>query len=245
MHNKFIKGLKNNSGYIYLGIGIITSALSYFLAVRDTQKIVNKKIKTNRPKTIETSDLLKEWKSYMPSATVAVISIGCLLASGVTLKKKEKEIVGAYLLVTKAFDEYRRKVKNIGGNDYKKLEISSAISNEKNFTTTVDGELYFDEYSGKIFECSYKEFLEGIMLLNRTMVNEGECSLAMFLHNFLGVKNISNALSTIGWDTSNVFEINETVWVDVWTEKVIMDDGLEVNYICYSACPEYAFDRPF
>lgn len=245
MKRDIVKNIKANSGYIYLGIGIATSILSYFLVARDTRKAINKKIKQDKKRVVDTSDIISEWKSYIPSATVASISIICLLASGIALKKREKEIVGAYLIVAKAFDEYRKKVKNIGGNDYKKLEISSAISNEKDFTAAIDGELYFDEYSGKIFECSYKEFLEGIMLLNRTMANEGECSLAMFLHNFLGVKDISNTLSTIGWDTNTVFEINETVWVDVWTEKVIMDDGLEVNYICYSACPEYAFDRPF
>lgn len=244
MKRDIVKNIKANSGYIYLGIGIATSILSYFLVARDTRKAINKKIKKSKNEVKEDSNLLSEWKSYIPSVTAASISIMFLLASGISLKKREKEIVGAYLLVTKAFDEYRKKVKSIGGDDYKKLEVLSAVRNEKS-DITGNNELYFDEYFGKVFECSYNEFLEGVMLLNRTMTNEGECSLGLFLGNFLEIKHVPNELSTVGWDSSRVFEITDTVWLDVWTEKIVLDDGLEVNYIHYSADPEYAFDRPF
>lgn len=45
MKRDIVKNIKANSGYIYLGIGIATSILSYFLVARDTRKAINKKIK--------------------------------------------------------------------------------------------------------------------------------------------------------------------------------------------------------
>lgn len=69
-------------------------------------------------------------KLYAPSVALGAVSIGFLTGSHVQLTKRNAAVTAAYAAVSKAYDNYRERVKKEYGED-KELELYHAMTTEK------------------------------------------------------------------------------------------------------------------
>lgn len=69
-------------------------------------------------------------KLYAPSVALGAVSIGFLTGSHIQLTKRNAAVTAAYAAVSKAYDNYRERVKKEYGED-KELELYHAMTTEK------------------------------------------------------------------------------------------------------------------
>lgn len=104
-------------------------------------------------------NIAKITRLYAPSVAVSAVSIGALTGAHVTLNKRNAGLTAAYAAVSKAYDEYRDRVKSELGDD-KEMEIyrgftPEAVKGDKEAKTisvtepnsTSPYARFFDEYS--------------------------------------------------------------------------------------------------
>jgi hypothetical protein len=84
---------------------------------------------------VYTKNTLEIAKLYAPAVALGAVSIGCLTGSHIQLTKRNTAVTAAYAAVSKAYDNYRDRVRKELGED-KELEVYHATSIEK---VIVDG----------------------------------------------------------------------------------------------------------
>lgn len=84
---------------------------------------------------VYTKNTLEIVKLYAPAVALGAVSIGCLTGSHIQLTKRNTAVTAAYAAVSKAYDNYRDRVRKELGED-KELEVYHAATIEK---VMVDG----------------------------------------------------------------------------------------------------------
>lgn len=84
---------------------------------------------------VYTKNTIEIAKLYAPAVALGVVSIGCLTGSHIQLTKRNTAVTAAYAAVSKAYDNYRDRVRKELGED-KELEVYHAATIEK---VMVDG----------------------------------------------------------------------------------------------------------
>lgn len=84
---------------------------------------------------VYTKNTIEIAKLYAPAVALGAVSIGCLTGSHIQLTKRNTAVTAAYAAVSKAYDNYRDRVRKELGED-KELEVYHAATIEK---VMVDG----------------------------------------------------------------------------------------------------------
>lgn len=178
---------------------------------------------------------------YISPVLVGIGTIACFWGANIISKRNQASLMSAYALLDNSYKEYKRKVKELYGEEThnnivdsiakekcKDVHISSeclcsncSLETEEN---TSEPCLFYDEYSGRYFETTIEKVLMAEYHLNRNFILRG-CSDLNELYEFLGLE-LTDYGSTVGWSVFNGDDIN---WIDFNHRKIVLDDGLE----CY------------
>lgn len=176
---------KRNSPHIFFGIGVAGVVTATVLACRATLKLDKEvdEIKTNfhevkgmredaQKELVQYSDhdyyrdmLYLYGKSakritvlYAPAVTVGTLSIAALTGSHVQLARRNAALTGAFAAISKAYDEYRVRVREEVGEE-RELEIFRGIHTKE---VEVDGNKELVKYTNPNEWSPYaREFREG------------------------------------------------------------------------------------
>jgi hypothetical protein len=214
---------KKNSPHIFFGIGIVGTISSVILASRATLKMSNvlyelqdeiEDIKLNSDQVKK--DIFEAYtdkaptlaKAYAPSAIVLTLSIVSLTSSHIELNKRNKALAAAYAVLTKAYSDYRDRVRDKVGSEaeldiYHGAEISGT---GKDVTKIVDPNKmspyarFFDEASkdwvkdpelNRLFVTCQQTYLNHILQVRgHVFLNEA--------YDALGIER-SSAGAIVGW----------------------------------------------
>lgn len=203
--------VSKHSPEILIGFGVAGMITSTVLAVRSTPKalklIEEKKKELNVDKLTPIETVKTAWKCYIPSATVALVSTGCLIGSSTISLKRNAALATAYKIVETGYKDYKEKVVETLG-EKKEEAIREKIAKEKveknpvkhnEVVVTNNGNtLCYDVLSGRYFKTDIDKIKKAVNEVNRRMITEMYVSLNEFYYE-LGLEG--NKLGDeLGWN---------------------------------------------
>lgn len=235
--------LKKNTSTILTCAGAAGVIATTVMAVQATPKALTL---IKEEEAIKGGDLTKLEKvkvagpTYIPAAITGVATIACIFGANVLNKRYQASLISAYALLDTSFKDYKRKLKELYGQEtHNNIIDSLTIEKAENVNVTGayfsmdcdlsiednDGseKLFYDEFSNRYFEATIEQVISAEYHLNRNYTLRGY-SVLNELYEFLGLETTDNG-SVLGWMPTDEGEY----WIDFNHRKVVMDDGLE----CY------------
>ena len=222
--------LKRNGSTILTvlgGAGVVATAVT---AVKATPKAI-KLIEVYEEQKGEDLTTLEKIKvagpHYIPSILIGAGTIACIFGANVLNKRNQASLMSAYALIDSSCKEYKKKVKELYGEEAHK-EVISSIAKDK-YTDDIhvsdDKQLFYDEFSHRYFESTLEDVIKAEYNTNRQL----QCNGGVYLNDyyeFLGLEP-SPVGTELGW-SSGILEshyLAEQIAFDHL--KVVLEDGLE------------------
>ena len=241
--NKFIK---RNASTILTCMGGLGVAATAVIAVKATPKAM----KLIEQAKEEKGDELTKWEitkvaapTYIPAISVGVATVACIFGANMVNKCHQAALMSAYALLDQTHKDYKRKTKEIYGDDaYKRIneELVKEEYNKNEVTTNGETQLFYDMYSKRYYESTMDKVKEVEYLLNRKIA-VGCCATIDDYYRCLGIDGIESG-DIIGWTSGMLMDYYWQSWVDFNYEKAIMDDGLECYIVWTNQEPVIDFD---
>ena len=222
--------LKRNSSTILTvlgGVGVVATAV---IAVKATPKAI-KLIEVYKEQKGEDLTTLEKIKvagpHYIPSILIGAGTIACIFGANILNKRNQASLMSAYALIDNSYKEYKKKVKELYGEESHK-EVVSSIAKDK-YTDDIrvndNKMLFYDEFSHRYFESTLEDVIKAEYNTNRQLQCNGRVYLNEY-YEFLGLEP-SKVGTELGW-SSGILEshyLAEQIAFDHW--KVVLEDGLE------------------
>ena len=222
---------------------ILGLTLTTVTAVRATPKAISiiEEAKREKKNVSKMDIVAKTWKCYIPSATIGMSTIACILGMTVLYNKQYKALAAAYAMCSCSYQEYKDMVKQLYGQEVheKIMKSIAAEQSEKTHISSMgiirsssldfdDGnkdeqKLFYDCFSKRYFQSTVSQVLQAQYHINRNYVLSGEVTVNDF-YEFLGISAI-DAGNDLTWRIDD----DEIYWIDFNNYKADTDDGLE----CY------------
>lgn len=175
------------------------------------------------------------WKCYIPAASVGLATILCIFGANGLNRHQQASIASAYALLDQAYKEYRKKAKELYGEQADISIRQKMMDDPKDLEEPSDGRiLFYDEASGRYFERTMLEVLDAEYQLNRAFITEGQVKLNDF-YDLLALPKTKLG-ATVGWSIDSAVAFFGYQWIDFEHDLVKMEDGLE----CYILHMEFA-----
>ena len=231
--------VKRHSAELLLALGLTSGAAALGLSVIATTKaipLIEKRKEELNVKKLPVGEIVKTtWKCYIPTASTALISVGCIIGANHANFRKITALNAAYNVSEVALSEYQKKVTELVGPE-KELEVRDAIAKDQiaanpvsqNTIIVTDGggdTLCYDSQSGRYFRSSRDKLNRSSTVLSRTLLDEMYVSLNDF-YSEIGLPEI-DAGRDIGWNVDNGL-------VELWFSSQIDEYGtpcLVMNYV--------------
>ena len=242
--------LKKASPTILTCIGAVGVVATAVLAVKATPKadsLIKADSRRNHdgdPHAATKLEAVKScWKCYIPAAATGVATIICIFGANTLNKKQQASLASAYALVNRSYSDYKRKLKELYGEDaHKKIMESIAAEKSSMPPITATGgfsssslefedaneeqRLFYDSFSKRYFQATIGQVLQAEYHINRNMVLGAFVTLNDF-YDFLGISHVEGG-DVISWLLSD-----SMYWIDFDNSKAMVDDGLNGEIPCY------------
>lgn len=260
--NKSVVRLKRGSPTVLtcLGVaGVVTTTVSAVMATPKAIEKIRKDSLINHdgdPCGYSKTEAIKSaWVYYIPSTVIGVSTIICIVGANVLNRRQQASLSSAYALISKSYNEYKEKLKELYGEEAHQKIIDSIVAEKAddvcissgNFFGTSslsfgernpdDIKLFYDTYSMRYFESTIPQVLEAEYHLNRNWCLGSDICVNDF-YDFLGIEHIDCG-DELGWHWSDGIG-----WIDFNHHKTVLDDGLEVYVIDMVFSPS-SNDEPF
>lgn len=185
------------------------------------------------------------WRCYVPTVIVGGSTIACIFGANTLNKRRQAALASAYGLVSQAYNDYRRKVRENFGEEAHR-DIMRQIAAERSIgrapiapgligTSSLEFEganeeqrLFYDAISERYFQATISQVLQAEYHLNRNFALRGNATLNEF-YSFLDIDLVPGG-DDIGWW---VDPENEFYWIDFNHVLSMVDDGLNGEIECY------------
>lgn len=239
------KALKNSASTTLSIMGVVGVVATTATAVKATPKAMAliKERSDTKGDSLTNAEIIKTtWREYALTVALGVTTAFCIVGANALNRKQQAAVLGSYALVKTAYDDYKRKVKELYGGETHR-NIVDSITTEKakdihishpalignstlEFDVDEETRLFYDTFSERYFEATISRVLEAEIALNRNYVFGGSVTLNHF-YTFLGLDGVAGG-DIVGWD----YEIHGIDWIDFDHSKVQLDDGYERPLEC-------------
>ena len=243
--------LKKASPTVLTCIGAVGVVATAVLAVKAPPKALelvkadSRKNHDGDPHAATKMEAVKScWKCYIPATFTGATTIACIFGANILNKRQQASLASAYALVSRSYNDYKRKLKELYGEEaHKKIMESLAVEKAKDIPissasfvghSSLDFEdaveetrLFYDPISERYFESTIGKVLQAEYHLNRNFMFAGYISLNEF-YEFLGIEETELG-ATVGWNSCN----GDIFWIDFNHSKAMVDDGLNGEIECY------------
>lgn len=241
--------VKKHSPEILMGLGIAGMLTAITLTVKATSKavkLIDEKKKEKNVKKLTAAETFKTaWKCYIPTATLAVASTGCLISSTSVSLRRNAALATAYKLAETAHKEYREKViETIGEKKNELIKdkvakeklVKDPVTNHEVILTENGNTLCYDAITGRYFKSDIDKIKRAINELNRRMRNENYISLNEF-YDEIGLERVKVG-DSLGWNIDRGY-----IDLDLRPELTVDDRPCAV--IDFTIAPKYDYYRMF
>lgn len=245
------KAMKKASPTILTCIGAIGVVATAVLTAKATPKALelvkadSRKNHDGDPNAATKMEAVKScWKCYIPAATTGTATIICIFGANILNRWQQATLSSAYALVNRSYNDYKRKVKELCGEEtHQKVMQSLAAEEAKEVPICAQSfvggsdlsfeganeetRLFYDSFGERYFESTISRVLQAEYHLNRNFMFAGYISLNEF-YKFLGIDEIPLG-ETVGWNSCN----GDIFWIDFDHIRTMVDDGLNGEIECY------------
>ena len=227
---------------VIAGVGVVATSVS---AVAVTPKALQllEHAEAEKGEDLTTVEKIKvAGPVYIPSVLLGVSTIACVFGANALNKQQQAALASAYALVDNSYKEYKKKVKEMYGeeaDEYVRKELAKDQYADDGIVWEDGTKLFYDEYSKRYFESTMEEVLRAEYNLNRQLVT---CSGAYLneWYEFLGIPEIT-AGKEVGWSTGILESHYWASWIEFDHTKVDMEDGMECTIISFRYEPVIDF----
>ena len=225
------------------GIGVIGTAV---LAAKETPKALQL-LEDAEAKKGEGLTKIEKVKiagpAYIPSIITGAATITCIFGANYLNKRQQAALTSAYVLLDNSYKEYKKKVKELHGEDGE-LEVRTEIAKDKYSETGIqvdDGKkLFYDEFSGRYFESTTEDVLRAEYKINKQIVTNS-CAYLNEFYEYLGLEKF-DIINHLGWSQAILSDMYWVNWLEFDHNKVTLDDGLECCIISMRYEPVIDFE---
>lgn len=240
MLSKFIRKDKQ---FIFNFAAVLGVGFTMVSTIRDTTRACKL---TNDKMTLE-EKIKKTWKCYIPSTTIAISTITCILYSDYLSQQKKLSLLSALMSIQSNYKNLRESVDEVCDEDTKdklRNKIVKSKIDKETFKERTGTKLFYEEYSGRFIEKSIDQIIEAEAALNKQIFRTGLASLNDF-YEYLGIEG-TNEGEYLGWasevDSGYFGSQTTSPLVDFIHSKMIDDDGIEYYFIGFTNQPEINYD---
>lgn len=172
--------------------------------------------------------------AYVPSIILGAATITCIFGANMLNKRQQAAIASAYALLDSSYKEYKKKVKELHGEENEQL-IRTSIAKDHYEDSEIDKDelpLFYDEYSSQYFNASNETILRAEYEINKLISINGGASLNEY-YELVGLPKVDYG-EYLGWSAAQMYETYWDNWVHFHHTKVALDDGLECWIIDYT-----------
>lgn len=251
LSGKVGRAIKKATPTILTCIGAIGVVATAVMAVKATPKALelvkadSRKNHDGDPNAATKLEAVKScWKCYIPAAVTGAATITCIFGANILNRRQQATLTSAYALVSRSYDDYKRKVKEVYGKEaHEKIMQSlaveksdpphihaSAFLSDSSLDFEDAGEeerLFYDPFSERYFQATISQVLQAEYHLNRNFALMGGSIGVNDFYEFLGIEPVKK-LADFGWWVSD-----ELYWIDFDHVKTMVDDGLNGEIECY------------
>lgn len=236
--------------------GVVCTAITAVKATPMALKLIEEDKKLKNPSNYTKKDaFLSCWKCYIPSVMIGASTILCVFGANGLNQRQQTSLASSYVLLSKSYDQYKNKVKELFGEDVHDQVVSAIVKEQCKdvhlYAPTIAGECsldldndinpedlytFYDRFSDRYFETTVARVLQAEYHLNRNFTLGGTVTLNDF-YEFLGVEGIEIG-DLFGWTMSDGY-----MWIDFDHTIANIDDGTPLGaevYIIdmmFSPCP--------
>lgn len=181
--------------------------------------------------------------AYIPPILTGVATLACMFGANALNKRQQASLASAYALLDTSYKEYRKKVGHLYGEDADKnikAEIAKDKYEESDIQPEGDMKLFYDDFSGRIFESTIEKVQEAEYNLNRDLSMQGYATLNQF-YDYLGLVPIDGG-DDLGWSAGMNFDYYWQEWIDFGHHKTTMGDDLECIMITMFSEPTLGWE---
>ena len=182
--------------------------------------------------------------AYIPAILMGTATAGCILGANHVNKQNQASLVAAYTYLHSEYDCYKRKVKEIFGEEGEK-KVREELEKDKYLHETYgcvdDTRLFYDEYSKRYFEMSLFEFQRVMYELNRIYNHIGEITLNEF-YEFLQLDPVDIG-DKLGWNGHKDWECTGFSWIEAHLVEIETPDNLQAFGLAFNIEPSKDFQE--
>ena len=259
MNTKLQKILKNGSPIALTIVGSIGVAITAILAVKATPKAIQL-IRADSKQNHEGDEnaftkkeaFLSSWKCYVPAFISGSLTIICIASSNLLSRRNQASLASAYMLISKQYSQYKKKVIDKYGVDAHKeiLKELAAEKAEEMSLCTVSGiyfgddkkliddsdhedptRLFYDSISDRYFQSSLSRVIAAEYCLNHHLIAGNYTPLNLF-YEFLGIAKTETG-DDLFWEVTDEYQ-----WIYFNHRLVNLDGGIECYIIEVENTPQ-------
>lgn len=241
--------VKRNAPTIFIfgnAIGVlVTAGLTVYGTVKAVRKV--DKLKETIEKPTKKQILKAVAPCYISSAISAGVTIGFGLSSNAISNKRQQALSAALIASNEAIQNFKEIAKEkFGEEEVKKIveeqaketlvrgEPAKAISSDDYINV-------YDEFSGYKFRTTMKKLNDAEFEVNRRLNHNDnwKCGGDVGYDDFFRWMDVPPTLycKAYCWDSSDMWDVWNTGWVDFFHEKTVDDKGDETIILRYSIQP--------
>lgn len=210
------------------GVGLVATAV---LTAKATPKAMTRVEDAREEKGEELTKVetvVAAAPAYIPPFITGVATLACMFGANALNKRQQASLISAYALLDNSYKEYKKKVGELYGEDANenvKAEIAKDKYEESDIKPANGMKLFYDEFSGRIFESTVEKVQEAEYNINRDLSMYGFATLNEF-YDYLGLVPIDSG-DEFGWSTDSNTDYYGQEWIDFGHLKTTMGDDLE------------------
>ena len=241
-----IKSFCNENGmHILTGLGVVGVATTAVLAAKATPKALELLQEKDEYKQEAYGEPLTRFEkvlamapAYIPAVLTGLATVSCIVGMNRVSYTKQASLISAYTYLNSSYEEYRRKVKEVFGEEGEakvRAELGREIELYEKYGSLHEPRLFYDEISNRYFEMSMYEMKEAEYNMNR-------------MFNFLGALKLNEVYEffnlgpteygeTVGWAALRDWEVIGYSWIEVTFDEITTHDGLQAFAIRFNMQP--------
>lgn len=237
---------KKNGSTILTCAGAAGVVATSVMAVKATPKAMKLIEQAKEEKGAE----LTKWEitkvaapTYIPALSVGIATVTCIFGANMLNKRHQAALMSAYALLDQTHKDYKRKTKEIYGEDADKRineELAKEDYNHCKVITNSDTQLFYDMFSKRYYESTMEQVKDAEYQLNRKIAIGYSATIDDY-YRCLGIDGIESG-DIMGWASGMLMEYYWQEWVDFTYEKAVMDDGLECWIVSINQEPVIDFE---
>lgn len=238
--------IKRNSSTILTcigGIGVVATSVLTAKATPKVSLLLKQAEEDKGDKLTKMETVRVAAPVYIPAILVGASTIACIFWANALSKRQQTSMISAYALLENSYKEYKRKVKDVYGEEAEKDVLVEIAKDryEDSFERDENKQLFYDEFSGRYFESTIENVCRAECELNRLLSVEFVASLNEF-YDLLGIERTDYG-DYLGWSSYELVECFCYSWVDFEHTQVTLDDGLECTIVTMSFEPTCVFEN--